>query len=316
MKRYLPPFAKKSDTTAARLLIAQAKIEDAPDKREPLHDKVIVRMYELSLDEHCKFGARKAIWHWTGLGRFGGFRRQEFAMDKSDEIQYYVKPNGELIVRAFTLSNFIFYDVDGMPVDRQACLNDRSLAQQLGQQYDIQKNRMNGQIITVHREPAFPPFCPVELGLDIVEMAMALGAKRPEDPLCLYRTSKGDIKFLTGDMITRYYRFVTKMVFPHISDEMLKLISTHSLRVKAAVLLHEAGKDGTYIKLRIRWLSDCFEIYLRNTPTICAQHNTALQGVNQQMMAAIAVSQANLPRYAVQNAVAVDESMYDIEDDD
>ena len=315
-KRYLPPFAKKSDTTAARLLIAQAKVEDAPDKREPLHDKVIVRMYELSLDESCRFGARKAIWNWTSLGRFGGYRRQEFAMDKSDEIQYYVKPNGELIVRAFTLSNFIFYDDDGMPVDRQACLNHRPLAQQLGQEYDIQKNRMNGQIITVHREPAFPPFCPVELGLDIVEMAMALGAKEPDDPLCLYRTSKGDIKFITGDMITRYYRFVTKMVFPHISDEMLKLISTHSLRVKAAVLLHEAGKDGTYIKLRIRWLSDCFEVYLRNTPTICAQHNTALHGVNQQMMAAIAVSQANLPRYAVQNAVAVDESMIDIEDDD
>ena len=87
-------------------------------------------------------------------------------------------------------------------------------------------------------------------------------------------------------------------------------------RVKAAVLLHEAGKDGTYIKLRIRWLSDCFEVYLRNTPTICAQHNTALQGVNQQMMAAIAVLQANPPCYAVHNAVAVDVSMTDIEDDD
>ena len=97
---------------------------------------------------------------------------------------------------------------------------------------------------------------------------------------------------------------------------MLKLISTHLLRVKAAVLLHEAGKDGTYIKLRIRWLSDCFEVYLRNTPTFCAQHNAALQGVNQQMMAAIAISQANLPWYAVHNAVAIDESMTDIEDDD
>ena len=97
---------------------------------------------------------------------------------------------------------------------------------------------------------------------------------------------------------------------------MLKLISTHSLCVKAAVLLHEAGKDGTYIKLRIRWLSDCFEVYLRNTPTICAQHNTALHGVNQQMMAVIAVLQANLLRYAVHNAVVIDKLMTDIEDDD
>ena len=144
-----------------------------------------------------------------------------------------------------------------MPVDQQTCLNHRPLAQQLGQQYDIQKNWMNGQIVTVHREPAFPPFCPVELGLNIVEMALALGAKDPEDPLCLYCTSTGDIKYLTGDIITRYYHFVTKMVFPDISDEMLKLISTYSLRVKAAV-----RAKMEHIKLRIHWLSDCFEVYL------------------------------------------------------
>ena len=129
----------KSDTTAAHLLDAQAKVEDAPDKREPLHDKVIIRMYELSHEESSHFGARKAIWYWTGLGHFGGFRWQEFAMDKATEIQYYVKHNGEHVLQAFTLSNFIFYNDDGMPVNRQACLNHRPLAQQLGQQYYIQK---------------------------------------------------------------------------------------------------------------------------------------------------------------------------------
>ena len=43
-KRYLPLYAKKLDTTAVRLINAQVKVENAPDKREPLHDKVIVRM--------------------------------------------------------------------------------------------------------------------------------------------------------------------------------------------------------------------------------------------------------------------------------
>ena len=124
------------------------------------------------------------------------------------------------MVRAFTLSNFIFYDEDGMPVNRQACLNHRPLAHKLGQQYDIQKNRMNGQIITVNREPAFPPICPVELELNIVESALALGAKNPDDPLCLYRASTGDIKYLTGDMITRYYRFATKIVVSMSSNRL------------------------------------------------------------------------------------------------
>ena len=117
-------------------------------------------------------------------------------------------------------------------------------------------------MITFNRESDTPGFCPVEVGLNIVEMAMALGAKDDADPLCLYRTETGDVEYITGDMITKYYRFVTQLVFPAISATDLKLISCHSLRVKAAVILHEAGMDGTYIKLRIRWLSNCFQVYL------------------------------------------------------
>ena len=66
-----------------------------------------------------------------------------------------------------------------------------------------------------------------------------------------------------GDMITKYYRYVTKFVFPMISDTELRLLSTHLAQVKAAVFLHKAGKNGTNIKLRIWWLSDCFRTYLK-----------------------------------------------------
>ena len=90
---------------------------------------------------------------------------------------------------------------------------------------------------------------------------------------CVFQAEDGSIAYLTGDMITRYYRYVTELVFPSISKDELKLISCHSGRVLAAVLLHEAGKGGPYIKLRLRWLSDCYEIYLRNTRKICEQHN-------------------------------------------
>ena len=39
--------------------------------------------------------------------------------------------------------------------------------------------------------------------------------------------------------------------------------------------MHEAGKSDAYIKLRIRWPSDCFKVYLCNTKTICEQHHAA-----------------------------------------
>ena len=106
---------------------------------------------------------------------------------------------------------------------------------------------------------------------------MTLGATNPEDPLCFFQTEAGDVCCFTKDMITKYYRFVTKLVFPSISDAELKFILTHSVRVKAACLLQQAGKDSVYIKLRLRGLSDCFERYLRNTHTMYAQYNATLK---------------------------------------
>ena len=59
----------------------------------------------------------------------------------------------------------------------------------------------------------------------------------------------------------------------------LSLLSCHSLQVWAAVLLHEAGKDGDYIKIRLRWVSEAYRVYLRNTRTSARLHNDALRDV-------------------------------------
>ena len=107
-KFHLPePWHKSSEDDAAVLLKDQAKFEDKPEKREPLHNKAIALMLKLA-EEGDNLGFRRAIWLWTALARYGAFRRQEFAMERKDKIQVYVKPNGELVVRAFTLQNFLF----------------------------------------------------------------------------------------------------------------------------------------------------------------------------------------------------------------
>ena len=84
--------------------------------------------------------------------------------------------------------------------------------------------------------------------------------------------------------MTAYYQFVMRLTCPNILDEELTLISTHSLRVYACVLLHEIGKDGPYIKPRLHWLSNCFEVYSRNINRICDQHNNALSGSTRNMV--------------------------------
>ena len=97
-------------------------------------------------------------------------------------------------------------------------------------------------------------------------------------------------------MITKYYRYAMKLVFPTISEAELKLFSTHLARVKAACLLHEVGKDGVYIKLRSWWLSDYFQTYPWNTYTICAQHTAALGGDNEDILRKLAFPNTTIPK--------------------
>ena len=151
------------------------------------------------------------------------------------------------------------------------------------------------------------------IGLRLVWRAEALG-QRPDDPLCVYRDGKGATCYLTGASVTDYFRFVTRLVHPSITDEELQLISTHSIRVTACVLLAEAGKEGWYIKLRLRWLSDCYEVYIRNTGRIAMAHNDALHEVNERL-AAVAISSVNLPDSFVETGV-LDPVLYQLEDED
>jgi len=195
------PYHRSSASIAATLLREQRLFDTAPVQRDPLHYRTIVRMHQLALTSN-PHGFRQAVWLWTALGRLGGFRLQEFVMDRADTIGKYVLPNGTTVVRAFTLKNFIFYTADNERLTGQQALDRHDDIVRFATEYDIQKNRVNGQLIMFAREDRFPDFCPVRLALSIVRLATDLGASAPEDPLCLYRTDLGDVQYLTGEAIT------------------------------------------------------------------------------------------------------------------
>ena len=82
--------------------------------------------------------------------------------------------NGAHVVRAFTLKIFLFYGVDGIIIAYKEVLVDRYLAIQTAQQYDIQNNRMNNQIVKQNKDLLITHLCPVDIANDIVELATSL----------------------------------------------------------------------------------------------------------------------------------------------
>ena len=82
-----------------------------------------------------------------------------------------------------------------------------------------------------------------------------------------------------------------------------------------AVLLHEAGKDWSYIKLQLRWLGDYFQIYLRNSTRIYAQHTAALIDINNDILQALSDFENNIPHNAV-HVIGDEDTDMELEDED
>ena len=62
-----------------------------------------------------------------------------------------------------------------------------------------------------------------------------------------------------------------------------------------AVLLHQAQKDPEYIKIRLRWVSNAFQEYLRKTEDIMKQHFKTLRP-DSLLIQLGKLSANNLPR--------------------
>jgi hypothetical protein len=91
-------------------------------------------------------------------------------------------------------------------------------------------------------------------------------------PVAVYKTKKGKVIYLTGNMIAKLLWKAVKEVQPDTTPDKLKRYSAHSLRVWACILLNKAGKLPDYIKKRLRWLGDFFRMYLRDTAIIQHQN--------------------------------------------
>ena len=81
------------------------------------------------------------------------------------------------------------------------------------------------------------------------------------------------------------------------------------------MLLREAGKNALYIKLRCGWLGDCFQVYLRDTKQMCAQHNASLKNVNDIILKALELSRETIPDNAIHSEGVTDTEL-ELEDED
>jgi hypothetical protein len=240
----------------------------------------------MAIASKCKDSVSDLRFDVVALGRYIGPRLSKYAQTTQDKVDHHTYPSGKTVIKAFIANNFIFYDEKKRIVKN---LNNDSIqrARFVKITWCIQKNRQNGQSITLTAEIDRPKICPLCIAMRLVLQAKWLN--QPVDmPVEVYKTKKGKVIYLTGNKIAELLRKAVKEVWPNTTPAELKRYSAHSLRVWACVLLDEAGKLPDYIKKRLRWLGDSFRMYLRDTAIIQHLHVDALLAASQEVMDLIA----------------------------
>ena len=74
----------------------------------------------------------------------------------------------------------------------------------------------------------------------------------------------------------KHLREIATSTYDLTDKEDIQRYICHSLRVGACVLLHAANLVPETIKVRLRWRSDAYIMYLRDTTRLAHAHNMAV----------------------------------------
>ena len=229
----------------------------------------------------------------------------EYAQTSSNKLDYHTYPSGNKVIKAFTADDFFFEEAGNtLKLRDNSCVDQ---AHKVKITWRIQKNRQNGQAITISAKKVCHKICPVCAAGRMVLRARRLG--QPDSmPVACY-SYKNKRVYLTGKRIAILFREAVKAIHPHTSKANRSRYLAHLLRVWACVLLDEAGMSPEFIMSRLRSMGNSFRMYLCDTGIIQDKHCNILQDASQEVIDLIAGSSVKTPDLARMSTVEADENM-------
>jgi hypothetical protein len=208
-----------------------------------LDNEIFAKLCRVADASKTKELANALLCDIVTLSRYIGPRLRKYAQKNQKKVDVHKYPSG-------STNDFIFFDAKKHIIKDLTAESIKSVAA-VKITWRFQKNRQNGQSITLTTDKNFRDLCPV---LSAAQMVIhARHPHQPDDmPLAIYKTKKGLSLYLTGGKIAEILRCSVKQIRPDTSPEDIKKYSAHSLRVWACVLLNKAGKSPNYIKKRLR----------------------------------------------------------------
>lgn len=255
------------------IIEALKRYEGEEDRKEIITDGMFLWIKQHAEKQTSEDCLERAIFDWLVWGRYGGPRRSEWCQTKKEEYEpAFNAPEGECA--AFRDDDACFYDREGRQRDVD-CITEEELAIS-EMRWRYQKNGVRNEKIPYAKDDENPDWCAALAMHRIAKRARRLGVKKHE-PIGKYRDARdGKVYFITDTQVTELLRKAAKIVLGITDERLLEKWATHSVRITAANELHRNNFSEPFIKKRLRWLSDSFMKYLRNTIHVARLHTLGL----------------------------------------
>jgi len=264
-------YTGERDPRIRAVLHEQTRWESMPCRREPVTWDLISSI--ASKKTTSDLDSLEAVMvDWCTVGMYAGFRLSEWAQESTSfHRSHGVSRNVDGSARAFLLSDFSFRDAEHRLIPWSSG-DDHSSVSFATIRWRFQKNGVNGETLHYARHDD-DTRCPVRALLRICSRTARLGIP-PESPIAAFRLGKVT-QYISDLHIDKVLRSAAQTLYGLTSKTDIARFSSHSIRVGACVALHEAGMDETFIQHRLRWKSNTWKMYLRNTFGLASHHSRA-----------------------------------------
>ena len=205
------------------------------------------------------YGRDPVLWDFACLACFTGSRLGEYGVSK--------RPKGAATdsYPVLPISRELF-DETLKRVDHATARRFPHTVEFVDVRFRYDKSKNNFTIKRFRR--VTPPFCLVRGVLSILDRHYSDTARRDGEPLGFFIAENGQRYNIQGVHVKRFLAEACFMAHPDVNHYLRlhsdKLVA-HSLRVTAAVALHNAGVPIDVITVRLRWNSDAVKVYLRDS---------------------------------------------------
>jgi hypothetical protein len=286
-----------------KIIHAREKEENIARQRSPITREMFAALLDLAKKSTAD-SIEVVVADWFIFIRITGLRCAEYAQKTQSTIEEHEYPSGKRVIKAFIPTDWEFYDGSGSLIRIHTLNGDlREFPKKLRVTFRIQKNRRNGQKITLVADEDHPDICPVQAAYRIFLRAKRLGQSDSE-PMGVFVNKFGITRYLTGNKIQDTLRSIARVVHPDLTEDEIKRFSAHSGRVWALVLLDEAGMSPVFMTSRLRWMGESYKLYLRDTSALQHKHVAVLSKESDEVMRLLGNNRDILP-----NIVPLDDEM-------